>query len=55
MKRLVKATAVIMAAICPLAIYLMETDYWVFALIALAVALGWLMAFVEANLPGFVK
>lgn len=55
MKKLIKATAVMMLAICGMSIYLITTEYWVFAFAALAVALFWLMSFVDANLPGWFK
>lgn len=55
MKKLVKLTALMMVIICGLSLYLIKTEYWAIAFASMAVALFWLMSFVDANLPGWVK
>lgn len=55
MKKLVKATAVMMLAICGMSFYLIHTEYWIPAFVALGIALFWLMSFVDANLEAWTK
>lgn len=55
MKKLVKATAVMMLAICGMSFYLIRTDYWYVAFVALGIALFWLMSFVDANLEAWTR
>lgn len=57
MKRntLLKATAFLAMIAIGLSYALLPTEYWIFAVVALALSSSWLMAFVMVNLKRIVR